>query len=66
MMLCRTYATMVLLFFVVSVVNNYTFNFNIPVPLHIIFRSVCVYLCTNSIISLHFLFLVVATIIVGM
>ena len=57
---------MVLLFFVVSVVNNYTFNFNIPVPLHIIFRSVCVYLCTNSIISLHFLFLVVATIIVGM
>jgi len=32
---------MVVLFFVVSVVNNYAFNYNIPVPLHIIFRSVC-------------------------
>jgi len=38
--LFRTYASMVLLFFVVSVSNNYAFNYKISVPLHIIFRSV--------------------------
>jgi len=38
----RTYALMVLLFFIVSVSNNYVFSYNISVPLHIIFRSVCI------------------------
>lgn len=28
------------MFFVVSVCNNYAFNFNIPMPLHMIFRAV--------------------------
>ncbi|KMQ91876.1 udp-xylose and udp-n-acetylglucosamine transporter-like protein [Lasius niger] len=27
------------MFFVVSVCNNYAFNFNIPMPLHMIFRA---------------------------
>ncbi|XP_041058433.1 UDP-xylose and UDP-N-acetylglucosamine transporter isoform X3 [Carcharodon carcharias] len=35
----RNYFTMVSMFFVVSVVNNYALNFNIPMPLHMIFRS---------------------------
>ena len=38
---------MVALFFMVSVVNNYALNFNIPMPLHMIFRAVsfvCAYL----------------------
>ncbi|CAH1266323.1 SLC35B4 [Branchiostoma lanceolatum] len=33
------YAMMVTLFFTVSVVNNYALNFNIPMPLHMIFRA---------------------------
>jgi UDP-xylose/UDP-N-acetylglucosamine transporter B4 len=33
------YMKMVCLFFVVSVMNNYAFSFNIPLPLHMIFRS---------------------------
>uniref|UniRef100_UPI00398ECF22 UDP-xylose and UDP-N-acetylglucosamine transporter isoform X1 n=1 Tax=Pristiophorus japonicus TaxID=55135 RepID=UPI00398ECF22 len=33
------YFIMVSMFFVVSVVNNYALNFNIPMPLHMIFRS---------------------------
>ncbi|XP_014209592.1 UDP-xylose and UDP-N-acetylglucosamine transporter [Copidosoma floridanum] len=33
------YATLVVFFFVSSVLNNYAFNFNIPMPLHMIFRS---------------------------
>lgn len=36
----RNYAALVLLFFVVSVLNNYALNFNISMPLHMIFRSV--------------------------
>lgn len=35
----RKYATLVLLFFVSSIANNYVFNFHIPMPLHMVFRS---------------------------
>ncbi|XP_054631635.1 UDP-xylose and UDP-N-acetylglucosamine transporter [Dunckerocampus dactyliophorus] len=35
----RNYAIMVSMFFTVSVVNNYALNFNIAMPLHMIFRS---------------------------
>lgn len=38
----KTYVILVILFFVSSVLNNYAFNFNIPMPLHMIFRSVCI------------------------
>lgn len=33
------YTTLVIMYFVVSVVNNYALNFDIPMPLHIIFRA---------------------------
>lgn len=33
------YYTLVGMFFVVSVSNNYAFDFNVPMPLHMIFRS---------------------------
>ncbi|KAF2884847.1 hypothetical protein ILUMI_21324 [Ignelater luminosus] len=33
------YLTLVFMFFVTNVVNNWAFNFNIPVPLHMIFRA---------------------------
>jgi len=33
------YLSLVLMFFVVSVLNNYALNFNISMPLHMIFRS---------------------------
>lgn len=35
----KDYAVLVLMFFVTSVCNNYAFNFNIPMPLHMIFRA---------------------------
>ncbi|XP_019855805.1 PREDICTED: UDP-xylose and UDP-N-acetylglucosamine transporter-like isoform X2 [Amphimedon queenslandica] len=35
----RQYLMMVTVFFSVSVINNYALNFNIPLPLHMIFRS---------------------------
>ncbi|XP_031794948.1 UDP-xylose and UDP-N-acetylglucosamine transporter isoform X2 [Sarcophilus harrisii] len=35
----RYYAIMVMMFFTVSVVNNYALNLNIAMPLHMIFRS---------------------------
>jgi len=35
----RTYLILVVLFFLTSVINNWAFNFNIPVPLHMIFRA---------------------------
>ncbi|XP_056429151.1 nucleotide sugar transporter SLC35B4 isoform X1 [Hyla sarda] len=35
----RYYVVMVTMFFTVSVVNNYALNFNISMPLHMIFRS---------------------------
>lgn len=38
----RNYLLLVLMFFLVSVVNNYALNFNIPMPLHMIFRSVSI------------------------
>lgn len=34
------YAVIVLMFFITSICNNYAFDFNIPMPLHMIFRSV--------------------------
>ncbi|KAI0229823.1 UDP-xylose and UDP-N-acetylglucosamine transporter [Lamellibrachia satsuma] len=34
-----TYVFMVAQFFIVNVANNYALNFNIPMPLHLIFRS---------------------------
>lgn len=36
------YFLMVAFFFIVSVLNNYSLSFNIPLPLHMIFRSVSV------------------------
>lgn len=36
----RNYGIMVTMFFAVSVINNYALNFNIAMPLHMIFRSV--------------------------
>ncbi|XP_064633140.1 UDP-xylose and UDP-N-acetylglucosamine transporter-like [Lineus longissimus] len=35
----KNYLTMVAIFFVVQVVNNYALNFNISMPLHMIFRA---------------------------
>ncbi|CAG08684.1 unnamed protein product [Tetraodon nigroviridis] len=35
----RNYVIMVTMFFAVSVINNYSLNFNIAMPLHMIFRS---------------------------
>ncbi|XP_017852476.1 UDP-xylose and UDP-N-acetylglucosamine transporter [Drosophila busckii] len=35
----KDYVKLVLLFFGANVCNNYAFNFNIPMPLHMIFRS---------------------------
>ncbi|XP_072565398.1 UDP-xylose and UDP-N-acetylglucosamine transporter [Paramormyrops kingsleyae] len=35
----RNYLIMVAMFFTVSVINNYALNFNIAMPLHMIFRS---------------------------
>lgn len=40
--LCRVYVIMVSLYFLVSVANNYALNFNLPLPLHMIFRSVSI------------------------
>ena len=37
---CREYLILVLFFFLVSTTNNIAFNFNIPMTLHLIFRSV--------------------------
>lgn len=38
------YMSLVVMFFVVSVLNNYALNFNISMPLHMIFRSVRFYI----------------------
>jgi solute carrier family 35 (UDP-xylose/UDP-N-acetylglucosamine transporter), member B4 len=35
----KDYVTLVTVFFVTNICNNYAFNFNIPMPLHMIFRS---------------------------
>jgi solute carrier family 35 (UDP-xylose/UDP-N-acetylglucosamine transporter), member B4 len=35
----RDYIKLVTMFFISNVCNNYAFNFNIPMPLHMIFRS---------------------------
>lgn len=35
----KDYAILVVMFFVTSVCNNYAFDFNIPMPLHMIFRA---------------------------
>ena len=36
----KAYTILVSMFFVTSVCNNYAFDFNIPMPLHMIFRAV--------------------------
>lgn len=36
----KDYMILVAMFFVTSVCNNYAFDFNIPMPLHMIFRAV--------------------------
>lgn len=36
----KDYLLLVIMFFVTSVANNYAFDFNIPMPLHMIFRAV--------------------------
>lgn len=41
----KDYLIMVFMFFVVSVCNNYAFDFNIPMPLHMIFRAVSLNNC---------------------
>lgn len=41
MLPASAYLILVVLFFITSVLNNWAFDFNIPVPLHMIFRSVC-------------------------
>lgn len=38
----RDYAVLVAMFFCANVCNNYAFNFNIPMPLHMIFRAVSI------------------------
>lgn len=35
-----SYIFLVIMFFISSVCNNYAFDFNIPMPLHMIFRAV--------------------------
>lgn len=45
-----TYVYMVAMFFVVQVFNNYAFDFNVPVPLHMIVRSVRLTHCANEIV----------------
>ncbi|XP_004534755.1 UDP-xylose and UDP-N-acetylglucosamine transporter isoform X2 [Ceratitis capitata] len=35
----KNYSLLVLMFFVTSVANNFAFDFNIPMPLHMIFRA---------------------------
>ncbi|KAL3290020.1 hypothetical protein HHI36_023392 [Cryptolaemus montrouzieri] len=35
----KNYMILVVMFFITSVVNNWAFDFNIPVPLHMIFRA---------------------------
>lgn len=36
----QSYLLLVVMFFLSSVLNNYAFDFNIPMPLHMIFRAV--------------------------
>nr|XP_036230188.1 UDP-xylose and UDP-N-acetylglucosamine transporter isoform X2 [Bactrocera oleae]XP_036230189.1 UDP-xylose and UDP-N-acetylglucosamine transporter isoform X2 [Bactrocera oleae] len=35
----RNYSLLVIMFFITSVANNFAFDFNIPMPLHMIFRA---------------------------
>lgn len=41
---CRDYLHLVILFFLVTLAGNYALGFNIPMPLHMIFKSVRNYL----------------------
>lgn len=36
----KNYIILVIMYFFASVCNNYAFDFNIPMPLHMIFRAV--------------------------
>lgn len=40
----RGYMILVAMFFITNVLNNYAFDLNIAMPLHMIFRAVCLYL----------------------
>ena len=71
--LFRKYAVLVVMFFLVSVVNNYALNFNIPMPLHMIFRSVNIRTkisSTQAMTELSLIFFVqgslIASLILGM
>lgn len=44
----RGYLILVTMFFVTNVLNNYAFDLNIAMPLHMIFRAVCLYYLINS------------------
>ena len=48
------WTTMVIMYFIVSVVNNAALGFNISMPLHMIFRAVSVFFnnecCTSPIV----------------
>lgn len=48
------YVIMVTMFFTVSVINNYALNFNIAMPLHMIFRSVRPVVCLLFTFSFEF------------
>lgn len=43
-----SYTILVVMFFITSVCNNYAFDFNIPMPLHMIFRAVSFLFCTKK------------------
>lgn len=44
----RAYVPVVLVFCFVNVINNMALSFRVPVPLHIIFRSVSCFLCRSG------------------
>lgn len=51
----KDYLLLVIMFFVTSVANNYAFDFNIPMPLHMIFRAVSFILLISIIMTGRYL-----------
>lgn len=51
----KDYLLLVIMFFVASVANNYAFDFNIPMPLHMIFRAVSFILLISIIMTGRYL-----------
>lgn len=51
------YFTLVAFFFVVSVLNNYALGFDVPLPLHMIFRAVSIIMLLkmNALMTLYLL-----------